>query len=134
MKKQVEDWILMADKDLCAAEIILKDEHALTNIVAFHCQQAIEKYLKAFLIERGAPLVKTHDLIKLNGMVNEIKNIGIDEVKLLVVNEVYIESRYPGELGLMPDGTPSNEQAGEFIEYAKEIRAIITNELESKTS
>jgi len=38
MKKQVEDWILLADKDLYTAEIILKDEYALTNIVAFHCQ------------------------------------------------------------------------------------------------
>jgi len=45
MKKQVENWILLADKDSYAAEIILKDEYALTNIVPFHCQQAIEKYL-----------------------------------------------------------------------------------------
>ena len=49
MKKQVEDWILLADKDLYAAEILLKDEYPLTNIVAFHCQQSIEKCLKAFL-------------------------------------------------------------------------------------
>jgi hypothetical protein len=41
MKKQVEDWVLLAEKDLLAAEIILKDEYPLTNIVAFHCQQAI---------------------------------------------------------------------------------------------
>ena len=29
MKKQVEDWVLLADRDLRAAEIILKDEYAL---------------------------------------------------------------------------------------------------------
>jgi HEPN domain-containing protein len=125
MKKQVEDWILFADKDLQAAEIILKDEYPLTNIAAFHCQQAIEKYLKAVLIEKNIPLVKTHDLIKLNGMINEIENLGIDEAKLLVINEVYTESRYPGELGLMPDGIPTNEEVIKFIEYAKEIKTII---------
>jgi len=129
MKKQVDDWMLLADRDLRAAEIILKDEYALTNIVAFHCQQAIEKYLKAFLIGRNAPLMKTHDLIKLNGMVNEIENLGIDEGKLVIVNEVYIEARYPGELGLMPDGMPSDEQAGEFIDFAKEVRTTITGAL-----
>ena len=129
MKKQVEDWILLADKDLYAAEIILKDEYPLTNIVAFHCQQAIEKYFKAFLIEKNVPLIKTHDLIKLNEMINEIKNIGIDEKILIIINEVYIESRYPGEIGLMPDGMPSNEQAKEFLDYAKEIKATISNEL-----
>ena len=125
MKKQVEDWILLADRDLCAAEILFKDEYTLTNIVAFHCQQAIEKYLKAYLIQKDIPLIKTHDLIKLNGMINEIENLGIDERKLLVINEVYTESRYPGELGLMPDGMPTNEEAKEFIDYAKEIKTII---------
>ncbi|MDR0684906.1 MAG: HEPN domain-containing protein [Spirochaetaceae bacterium] len=56
MKKQVEDWIVLADNDLYAAEIIMKDEYPLTNIVAFHCQQTIEKYLKAYLIEKDTTL------------------------------------------------------------------------------
>ncbi|MDR2096834.1 MAG: HEPN domain-containing protein [Treponema sp.] len=60
MKKQVEDWILLADKDLYAAEIIIKDDYPLTNIVAFHCQQAIEKYLKAYLIEKDVSLRYTY--------------------------------------------------------------------------
>ena len=129
MKKQVEDWVLLADKDLRAAEIIINDEHPLTNIVAFHCQQAIEKYLKAFLIEKDGPLIRTHDLIKLNGIVSEIEKLCIDEDKLIVLNEVYIDSRYPGDLGLMPDGMPTNEQAKEFIKYANEIKKIINGRL-----
>jgi len=129
MKKQTRDWVLLADGDLCAAEIILNDESHLTNICAFHCQQAIEKYLKAYLIEKSVPLIKTHDLIKLNGMINEVESIGIDEKKLFAVNEIYIETRYPGELGLVPSGMPTNEEAKEFIEYAKEIKAIIYRSL-----
>jgi hypothetical protein len=41
MKKQVEDWILLAEKDLYAAELMIQDDYPLTNIVAFHCQQTI---------------------------------------------------------------------------------------------
>jgi HEPN domain-containing protein len=129
MKKQVADWLLVADKDLYAAEIIIRDDYPLTNIAAFHCQQAIEKYLKAYLIEKDIPLIKTHDLIKLNDMTKEIKDLGLDEKKLIVINEVYIESRYPGELGLLPDGIPTDEQAKTFIEYAKEIKVKVNNEL-----
>jgi HEPN domain-containing protein len=129
MKKQVEDWVLLADKDLKAAEIIINDEHPLTNIVAFHCQQAIEKYFKAFIIEKDGTLIRIHDLIKLNGMITEIKDLGIDEKELIVLNEVYMDSRYPGDLGLMPDGMPTIEQAKEFIEYAKKIKNIINNAL-----
>ena len=129
MKKQVEDWIQLADKDLYAAGIILGNGYPLTNIVAFHCQQTIEKYLKAFLIEKDISVVKTHDLIKLNGVIKEIKDLGIDETKLIIINEVYIESRYPGELGLLPDGMPSEEQAEKFVAYAKEVKMIIMKEL-----
>ena len=129
MKRQVEDWIQLADKELYAAEILLNNESPLTNIVAFHCQQTIEKYLKAFLIENDIPVIKTHDLIKLNGMIKEIKDLGFDENKLIIINEVYIESRYPGELGLLPDGVPSSEQAKEFVVYAKEVKTIIMKEL-----
>ena len=75
-------------------------------------------------------LVKTHDLIKLNEMINEITNIGIDEKNLIKINEVYIETRYPVELGLIPDGMPTNEDAKEFLVNAKKIKSIIINALE----
>ena len=131
MKKQAEDWIFFADKDLQAAEIIINDEHPLTNIVAFHCQQAIEKYLKAYIIEKKGSLTRIHDLIKLNAIANEIKDLGIDEKKLIVLNEVYLDSRYPGDLGLMLDGMPTKDQAKEFIEFVNEIKITINNELKS---
>jgi HEPN domain-containing protein len=47
MKKLVNDWIVLAEKDIKAASLIINEE-CLTNIVAFHCQQAIEKYLYSF--------------------------------------------------------------------------------------
>jgi len=131
MKRQVEDWILLADKDLCAAEILLDNEYPLTNIVAFHCQQTIEKYFKAYLIEKDISIIRTHDLIRLNAMIKDIKDLGIDEEKLIIINEVYIESRYPGDFGLLPDGMPSEEQAKEFVALAKEIKNIVLKDLVS---
>jgi HEPN domain-containing protein len=70
MKKPVADWLFLAESDLRTAKIAVKDEYPLTNIVAFHCQQAIEKYLKAYLIENEVSLIKTHDLVKLNDLIN----------------------------------------------------------------
>ncbi|MDR1248208.1 MAG: HEPN domain-containing protein [Treponema sp.] len=134
MKKQTEDWILLADRDLYTAELVIKDDHPLTNIIAFHCQQTIEKYLKAYFIEKDIPLVKTHDLIKLNGLIKERTDVGIDEDKLLAINEVYIDSRYPGELGLLPDGMPTDEQVKKFIEYAKGIKTIVINAIKYRPS
>lgn len=45
--KRYEEWFKMAKKDLNGARILY--EHGGDNgIVCFHCQQAIEKYLKGF--------------------------------------------------------------------------------------
>ena len=134
MKKLVKDWIFYAERDLKTAERAINDDNPFTNIIAFHCQQAIEKYLKAYLIENGVSLIKTHDLILLNNMIKEIKVMDIDEKKLLVIKQIYAESRYPGDLGLLQDGLPSIEQAQEFIDFANEIKGIITKELASAAS
>jgi HEPN domain-containing protein len=129
MRKLVEDWIFFADRDLKTAELIIKDDDPFTNIISFHCQQTVEKYLKAYLLENNMPLVRIHDLIKLNDMIKEIKDLNIDEKKLIILNEVYTDTRYPGDFGLMPDGLPSCEQAKEFIEFAQEVKTIILKEL-----
>jgi HEPN domain-containing protein len=47
--------------DLRLARLASPDE-TLAGLVAFHCQQAAEKALKAFLASMNQPLYKTHDL------------------------------------------------------------------------
>jgi HEPN domain-containing protein len=133
MKKLADDWITLAEKDVKTASIIINEEY-LTNIVAFHCQQAIEKYFKAYILEQNRPLLKIHDLPKLYGIIKEIKDFEIDEDLLSIINETYIEERYPGELGLLPDGMPSKEQAHDFLEFTKDIEGKIKTELNKKIS
>jgi HEPN domain-containing protein len=128
MKKQVEDWIRFAEKDIIAASEIIENPN-LTNIVTFHCQQAIEKYFKAFIIENDRPLLKIHNLPNLYGTIKDIKDLEIDEDLLAIINKVYLDDRYPGELVLLTDGLPTNEEAFEFLEYAKLIERKFKDEL-----
>jgi HEPN domain-containing protein len=74
-------------------------------------------------------LLKIHNLPTLYGTIKNIKNLDIDEDLLAIVNKVYLDDRYPGELGLLPDGLPTNEEACEFLEYAKLIEKKIKKEL-----
>ncbi|MDR1878850.1 MAG: HEPN domain-containing protein [Bacteroidales bacterium] len=124
----MNDWIMLAKQDIRAASVIIVEEH-LTNIVAFHCQQAIEKCFKAYILENDMQVLKIHDLPKLYGMIKEIRDFGIDEDILALINETYIEDRYPGEFGLLQDVMPSDEQAHDFLEFAKQIEEIIETEL-----
>ncbi|MGR3319765.1 MAG: HEPN domain-containing protein [Candidatus Anammoxibacter sp.] len=48
MKEISKQWIASVADDLDTVKEIIEIEH-LSNIVAFHCQQCIEKSFKAFL-------------------------------------------------------------------------------------
>jgi len=134
MKKQVDAWIGLAEKDILTVSEIIKNP-ALANIVTFHCQQAIEKYFKAFILENGKPLIKTHNLLALYGTIREIIDFKLDEDLLSTVNDIYLESRYPGEIGLLDDGSmPTIEQANQFFIFVKEIKVKIVNELNKNNS
>lgn len=61
----VKAWLQKADHDLETAERALHAGSPITDTAAYHCHQAAEKALKAFLASRLAPLVKTHDLMDL---------------------------------------------------------------------
>jgi HEPN domain-containing protein len=132
MKKQVEAWIGFAEKDILTVSEIIEN-HNLTNIVMFHCHQAIEKNFKAFILENEKPLMKIHNLLTLYGTIKELVDLEINEDMLSMVNDIYLESRYPGEIGLLDNGSmPTVEQANQFFSFAKEIEAKIKNELNKK--
>ncbi len=61
----VAAWLQKANHDLETAQRALHAGQPITDTAAYHCHQAAEKSLKAFLASRLAPLVKTHDLMDL---------------------------------------------------------------------
>ena len=64
-KAWVAAWLQKTDHDLATAERALNAGAPITDTAAYHCHQAAEKALKAFLAARLEPLVKTHDLMDL---------------------------------------------------------------------
>ncbi len=121
MKKQVELWLHHAKVDLLSAKKLLEDEN-LTQSVAFHCHQAVEKSFKALLENEDKRFTKTHDLQNLYGLIQkENIQLEIDEDALTQINDVYIDSRYPGDTGLIPNGIPSLKKANEFYDLSKTV-------------
>ncbi len=59
---EVREWLRKARHDRRMAEAGLAQAPPITDAAAFHCQQAAEKYLKAYLLHRGEPFEFIHDL------------------------------------------------------------------------
>ncbi len=117
-KKQAIEWLRAANDDLDNISYIINVKH-LTNVVAFHSQQAIEKSFKALIEHKKISFIKTHNLEKLYNSLE--KFIEIDYEQLELINELYIDSRYPGDMGLLPNGKPTVEDAKEFYDFASMI-------------
>ena len=54
------DWLAIAERDLVRVGRCLRDEDS--EAAGFFLQQAMEKFLKAFLLSRGWKLRRIHDL------------------------------------------------------------------------
>ncbi len=61
-RAEVREWLRKAERDRPGAEAALAHAPPVTDVAAFHCQQAVEKYLKAYLVYRGEPFERVHDL------------------------------------------------------------------------
>ena len=117
MKAITREWLARASEDLNAAELLLTHPD-LTNMVTFHAQQVVEKLLKALLEETGQSPVRTHSLTRLYGLLEPHILIDVDHDMLDRLDAVYIEARYPGEMGLLPYGKPTLAEAKGFYEFA----------------
>jgi HEPN domain-containing protein len=121
MKKQVEAWLEFAALDLRAAKKLLEDE-ALTQSAAFHVHQTVEKSLKAIIEDLNKRIPKIHDLEKLLEIISENEIIlKTDLDPILKINNIYIEARYPGDQGLLPNGTPTVEFVEDIYNFAEKI-------------
>ena len=66
MKADTQEWVRYAEEDYAVVSILIRRrKNPVFNTVGFHCQQCVEKYLKARAIEAGQPVIKTHDLVTL---------------------------------------------------------------------
>ena len=77
--------------------------------------------------------IKSHDLITLNGIVSEVWDVGADEDILALLNKLYIDSRYPGALGLFPQGVPDIDEAKGFFEFAGNLFELVNARLKFPT-
>ncbi|MDR0723812.1 MAG: HEPN domain-containing protein [Endomicrobium sp.] len=96
----------------------------MPGFALFLCQQAIEKYFKAFLIENGWELKKIHDLELLYKEIQKIKKLKLDIDILDEINDIYFVTRYPNT-----DFQITYEDAREFYNFALKVAEIIKGEL-----
>ena len=124
-RELVGRWLRQADADLAVAERLLPDGAPHAWAVAFHAQQAAEKFLKAFLTHGQTEFPKTHDLAQLLELVASTDPALADRLGEAAILTPYgVEVRYPGDF---PEVTvPEAKQA---LRLAARVREAVRGAL-----
>ncbi len=131
MKQELAlEWLKASYSDILVLEKIVNDD-LITHMTSFHSQQSVEKSLKALLEYHSLKVPRKHDVLMLKDLVCNFIDIQ-DEDILEDLNTLYIDSRYPGDIGLLPNGKPTLQDAQEFYAFANEIFSRICKLLKVK--
>src|SRR5262245_19286685 len=127
MKKDTAALVRKAEADFAVVAKLRDVDPPLHDPVCFHCQQGVEKYLKALMVELGLPVPKTHDLGRLQSLlVPHDPSIRPFRRGLLFLTTFAVETRYPGENATRRDSTAA-------IRWAQRIRQAIRTCLRLRT-
>ncbi len=123
-KNYIRQWIAKAGDDLIVIDKLTQFEIVATSAVCFHCQQVVEKYLKAFLIAQGVEIRKTHNIEFLLAECEEFDSefSSIDPKDL---NDFGVDIRYPGDIY-----SPTDKETLAHKQIALEVKELVERKLE----
>ena len=119
-----KEWLNAANDDLILLDDIINNPY-ITNLTAFHAQQVVEKTLKAYLEAKNNKVPKIH---KIQTLIDRVDlDFGEYDELIQLLDTLYIESRYSGDMGLLPYGQPTLDDANEFYNVALKFYYKIDN-------
>ena len=80
----IKKWLEKRDEDLGTALVIQEHIPEYRHVIAFHCQQAVEKYLKGYLIFLKIEFRSTHDLVYLLELINDKESINENMIESIM--------------------------------------------------
>ena len=120
----IKQWLTKANEDLFVVERLTDNEIIATSSVCFHCQQAVEKFLKAFLIANGVDIKKTHNI---EYLLSECSDIDKDfaDIDPKELSEFGVDARYPGDMYI-----PDEKETLEYKKLSFEIKDFVENKID----
>jgi len=121
---EVRGWLRKADHDRRMAEAGLREDPPITDAAAFHCQQAVEKLLKAYLVWKQHEFEKIHDLRALVlACATHDQAFQTLEPRVAPLTAYAVRFRYPGP------SEPTPEQVQAALQVVEQVRGFVLDRL-----
>jgi len=125
MKDDTQEWVRCAEEDfsVAASQFRRRAKLPTNNSICFHCQQCVEKYLKARLAEAGVAVPKVHDLVLLLQRLLPAEPLWASFAQSLRgLNDYAVKFRYPGHQATRVDARAA-------LKACRSIRAEVRHSL-----
>ena len=124
MKPTTREWVKKAENDFKVASLILRQrKEVVPDAACFFCQQCIEKYLKARLLEAGIVFPRTHDLLQLLNACVQLDPLWSAYAKVVdAMSDYAVDFRYPGHSATL-------REAKVALKYCQSLRAEVRRAL-----
>ena len=128
----LQSWLIKAANDLKNSRIVAAAADGPLDTAIYHCQQAAEKAVKAYLIFRGLTPQKTHDIRKLTLQASEF-DAQFDQFldHAAALTPYAWEFRYPDDLA---ETYPTREEFDEAPKQADEIYRFVLSLLPAEVA
>jgi HEPN domain-containing protein len=121
---EIKRWLEKADHDRRMAEAGLTQTPPITDGAAFHCQQAAEKLLKAYLVYCGESFEKVHDLGALaHACARHEPEFANLVPRVLPLNPFAVRFRYPGTFD------PTVQQVRDALKVVQDVLGFVLKHL-----
>lgn len=120
----LKNWLFRAYEDIAVIDSLFESgPEFYASTICFHAQQAVEKFLKAFLVFHNIDFPKTHDLDFLLLECKKIDNVNFD-IELGSLTDFGVSIRYPDDFYI-----PDNEETIRYRDIAIKVKKIVENKI-----
>lgn len=120
MKDETLAWLDYANENLAVAELCLGHGHL--NACLYNTQQAVEKFLKAWMVEQDLPFRKTHAVLALwQSLMDYGLKTTLTEEECALLDSVFMPSCYP-LFSILPDSAPDRALCEACLRIARRVK------------
>lgn len=99
-----KQWLELAERDSQSATHLLTLYPQPLEVIAYLCEQSVEKILKAYLCANSQEIPRTHDLMKLNRLCQVVStDISVIMESCANLTPYGTQVRYPNNLELLEE-------------------------------
>lgn len=120
----LKNWLFRAEEDIAVIDSLFNTDPIMyASTICFHSQQAVEKFLKAFLVYFNIDFPRTHDVDFLLMECRKIDSTDFD-IDLGSLSDFGVNIRYPDDFYI-----PDKDETVQYLDVAHKIQEIVKKKI-----